>query len=175
MDDGRLLMIVLRLLHILGGIFWVGAMLIAAGFLYPAAREGPEGGRTLQRIMVRHRLSTWVSVAAAVTVLSGLWMYGRVAAATNGAWMRTRPGIALGVGGLLAIIAAVLAGAVIGPAGRRLGAIGARLQQVEGGTPPPAADVAEMQRLQARLASTTRVVATLLVLTASAMAVARYL
>ena len=175
MHDGRLLMIVLRLLHILGGIFWVGSMLIAAGFLYPAAREGPEGGRTLQRIMVRHHLSAWISAAAGVTVLSGLWMYGRVAAATNGTWVWTRPGIALGVGGLLAIIAATTAGAVIVPTGRRLGEIGARLQQGGSGTPPSPADVADMQRLQARLAGTTRVVAVLLVLTASAMAVARYL
>jgi hypothetical protein len=172
MDD-RLLMIVLRLLHIIGGTFWVGTMLVAAGFLYPAAQEGPAGGRVLQQIMMRYRLSMWLSVAAAVTVLSGLWMYGRVAVATGGDWMRTRPGVTLGVGGLLAIAAAATAGAVSVPTGRRLGELGARVQQA-GGAPAPT-DVAEVQRLQARLLRSTRVIAALLVLTAAAMAVARYL
>jgi len=173
--DGRLLMIVLRLLHILSGIFWVGTMLVATGFLYPVAAEGPEGGRVLQQIMVRRRLATWVSASAGLTLLSGLWMYGRVAVATGGEWMRTPPGLALGAGGLLALVAAILAGIRIVPSGRRLGEIGARLQQAGGGAAPAASDLAEMQRLQSRIFGTTRVVAGLLVLTASAMAVARYL
>ena len=171
--DGQLLMIVLRLLHILGGIFWVGSMLIAAGFLYPAAVAGPEGGPVLQRRFVRYRLSTWLSIAAAVTVLSGLWMYVRYALRTHGAWTHTPQGIAFGLGGALAIVAAALAGAVTVPTGRRLNALGVRLQQV-GGAPAPA-DIAEMRRLQTRLLGATRLIAALLVLTAAAMAVARYL
>ena len=172
--DGRLLMIVLRLVHILSGVFWVGALLVAAGFLYPAAQDGPEGGRMLQRIMVRHRLATWVSAAAGLTMLSGLWMYGRVAMATGGAWMRTRPGIALGVGGLLAITAAGIAGAVLAPGGRQLSELGTRLHAGGGGA-LSGDGPAEMRRLQARLMGTTRLVAALLVLAAAAMAVARYL
>ena len=35
--EGRLLMMVLRLVHILGGIFWLGATLVTAGFLVPAS------------------------------------------------------------------------------------------------------------------------------------------
>jgi uncharacterized membrane protein len=172
MDD-RLLMIALRLVHIVFALFWVGAMVVLAGFFYPTTREAPEGGGVLQHLMMRTRLSTRLSAAAILTLLSGLWMYGRVASATNGAWMRSRPGIALGVGGLLAITAAALGGGIARPTGRRLGAVGARLQQ--GGGPPQAADLAELQQLQARLIGVSRIVAVLLVLAAAAMAVARYL
>jgi hypothetical protein len=62
---------------------------------------------------------------------------------------------------------------VTAPTGRRLGELGARLQQSGGA--PAAADLAEMQRLQTRLSGATRLIAALLVLTAAAMAVARYL
>ena len=171
--DARTLMIALRLAHILGGIFWVGWMMVASGFLYPAMRDTQDGGRMLERMLVHRRMSTWVSVAATLTVLSGLWMYGRVAMATDGAWMGTRPGIAYGTGGALAVAAAIVAGAVLVPTGRRLGALGARLAQ--GGGPPAPHDLAELRRLQARLTTTSRVATFLLVVTAALMAVARYL
>ncbi len=170
--NSPLLMIALRLLHVLGGIFWVGAMLVTAAFLYPAAREGPDGGRVLQQIMVRHRLSSWLSTAAGITMLSGLLMYGRFAMSGGGAWMRTRGAVVLGIGGLFAIAAAATAGAVLVPGGRRLGELGARARM--GGAGPDGETVAEMTRLQTRLFDATRIVAGLLVLTAAAMAVARY-
>lgn len=172
MDD-RLLLIVLRLFHILGGVFWAGSMLVVAGFLLPAASASPEGGRTLQRVMMQQRLSAWLSAAAGVTVVSGLWMYAKFSMASDGAWARSRPGMALAFGGLLAIVAGALAGAISVPTGRRIGELGARMQQ-KGGA-PSSEDGAEMKRLLGRAGATTRLIASLLVLTAASMAVARYL
>ena len=170
--DGRPLMIVLRLLHVLGGILWVGWMIVAAWFLYPAMRETGDGARMIERMMIHRRLAVWVSAASGLAILTGLWMYGRVAMATDGAWMTTRPGLAYGIGGVLALAASIAAGAVLVPTGRRLVAVGARVR--EHGAPSPA-DLAEAGRLQARLLGASRLVAVLLVLTAALMAVARYL
>jgi uncharacterized membrane protein len=172
MDD-QTLTIVLRLIHILAGIFWVGAIFLMAGFLVPTARaSGPEGGRFMQQLMLRRRLSLFLAVAMLLTVISGFTMYARVAAATNGVWAGTPPGIAYGVGGLAAILGAIMGGAISGSAARRIAAIG------QGASPAgglSAEQQAEMQRLQARTALGSRVTAGLLAIAAGAMAIARYL
>jgi uncharacterized membrane protein len=167
-----LLVMVLRLFHIVGGLFWAGAVLVSAAFLLPAMGDVPEGGRFMQRVMVDRRMSAWLTAAAVSTMLTGLWMYGRFAVYGGGAWMQSRGGMMLTLGGLLGVTAGITGGAVVGPTGKRLGEVGARLQAAGG--PPAAADLAEARRLQARLTTTTRVVAVLLLGTAAAMAVARY-
>jgi uncharacterized membrane protein len=176
MDD-RLLMLTLRLIHILSGIFLVGGVLVLTGFLLPALRAaGPEGGRFMQQVMQRRRLPVYLAVAMALTLLSGLGMYGRLAALTHGAWAASRPGIALGVGGLAAILAALVGVVFARPAGARLAALGETMQQTQaaGGRPSPA-QLAEVEALQARIARAAGAVAALLVFSAAAMATARYL
>ena len=172
--DERILMLVLRLVHILAGIFWVGATLVLAGFLLPAVRAtGQEGGRFIQQVMERRRLQVYLSAAAGLTILAGLVMYWRLASTTHGAWARSHAGMAFGLGGLLAIIAAAIGGAIPARAGRRLGEIGQSLQAA--GSPPSAEQSAEIAALQRRIARTLAVVATLLVISAALMATARYL
>jgi len=111
--DERTLTIVLRLIHILGGLFWAGAMILLAGFLIPTVRStGREGGRFMQILMQQKRLQFYLGLAAGLTVLSGLTLYVRMATATHGAWAGTRPGIAYGVGALAAILAAAVGGGI---------------------------------------------------------------
>src|SRR5215208_6264472 len=75
--DVRLLMIVLRLIHILSGIFWLGAILVMTGFLLPAVRaSGGEGARFMSHVMQQRRLQTYVLVAMVLTILAGLAMFG---------------------------------------------------------------------------------------------------
>jgi uncharacterized membrane protein len=165
--------IVLRLIHILAGIFWVGAIFLIAGFLVPTVRaSGPEGGRFMQHLMLRRRLSMFLLIAMLLTVISGFTMYGRLAAATDGAWAGTPPGIGYGLGGLAAILAAIVGGAISGPAARRMATIGQHAAQ-SGGLSSD--QQGEMQRLQRRSALGSRITAGLLVIAAGAMAIARYL
>jgi uncharacterized membrane protein len=171
--DEPTITIVLRLIHILAGIFWVGAIFLIAGFLVPTVRaSGPEGGRFMQHLMLRRRLPLFLGIAMLLTVLSGFTMYARLAAATEGAWASTPPGIGYGVGGLAAVLAAVLGAAIGGPAGRRMAALG---QQASQGGGLSAEQQAEMQRLQRRSALGGRLTAGLLAIAAGAMAIARYL
>ncbi len=169
--DERTVMIVLRLIHILGGIFWVGTMILLAGFLIPTVRAtGREGGRFMQMLMQQRRLQLYLGVTAALTVLSGITMYGRMAASTHGAWAGSGPGIAYGVGAVAAILAGVLGGLVSGSAGRKMLALG----QTVGSGPPSPEQQAELTRLQGRMALGSRLAAGLLVIAAAAMAVGRY-
>ena len=52
-------------------------------------------------------------------------MYTWLAMETDGAWARSRMGVALGVGAVAAIIAAGIGGAVIGRVGNKMAALGA--------------------------------------------------
>jgi len=170
--DERTLTIVLRLIHILGGVFWVGAMILLAGFLLPTVRAtGREGGRFMQILMQQQRLQLYLGLAAALTVLSGITLYARMASATHGAWAGSRPGIAYGVGAVAAILAAAFGGGISGSAGRKMLALG----QAIGSAPPSVEQQAELSRLQSRMALGARVAASFLVIAASAMAVGRYL
>jgi hypothetical protein len=171
MDD-RSITLLLRLIHILAGIFWVGAAFLMAGFLVPTMREtGREGGRFIQHLMQKRRLPIFIGVAMLLTIISGLTMYARVTAATHGSWAGTPPGIAYGVGGLAAILGAITGSLLSGAAGRRMAVVG----QSIGPQGPTSEQQAEMGRLQSRMSLGTRLAAALLLLAAGAMAVARYL
>jgi hypothetical protein len=159
--DERAITIILRLVHILAGIFWVGSAFLMAGFLVPTLRvTGPEGGRFIQTMMQRQ-----------LTVLSGGIMYVRMALATHGTWAGTRQGIAFGVGGVAALLGGFTGSMISGAAGRRMGELGQQLR----GAAPSAEQRAELERLQARVGLGSRVTAAFLAVAAGSMAIARYL
>jgi uncharacterized membrane protein len=173
MNDNAITLL-LRLIHILAGIFWVGVAFLMAGFLIPTVREtGEAGGRFMQHLMLRRRLPVFMGIAMLLTILSGFTMYGRLVAATNGAWAGTRPGMAYGIGGLAAVLGAVLGMSIAGSAGRRMAAIGQSIAQA--GKPPSAEQQADMKRLQGRMSLGAGLTAGLLAVAAGAMAIGRYL
>ena len=170
--DERTITLLLRLVHILAGIFWVGAVFLIAGFLMPTVRAtGREGGRFMQHLMQQRRLPTYLAVAMLLTVLSGFALYGRIVSATNGAWAGTPAGIVYGLGGLSAVIGALVGMLVSGSAARRVAVIGERAAQSGG---PSGEEQAEITRLQRRMVVGSRIVAVFLGLSAAAMAVGRY-
>jgi uncharacterized membrane protein len=173
--DVRLLMIVLRLVHILSGIFWLGAILVMTAFLMPAMRtSGADGMRFMGHVMQQQRLQMYVVVSMALTLLAGLAMFG-VLSSGGGGWARSRMGMVLSIGAVLAIVASAIGSIVARPAGLKLLAIAQRMEQTKGsGGTASAADAAEMQALQDRIGGTQKLIAILLVLSAATMAVARY-
>jgi uncharacterized membrane protein len=163
----------MRVIHILIGVFWVGTVLFIAVFLMPSVRAaGPAGGSVMHQLVQARRLPLWLMAAAIVTIASGLWLYWLDSSGFRSAWLGSGPGRVFGLGGAFAILATIVGMAVNTPAGRRLAALTARVQG--SGRPPSSEEAAEMQRLQTRLARATIAVAVLLVLATAAMAVARY-
>jgi uncharacterized membrane protein len=170
--DQRTITIILRLIHILAGIFWVGSAFLLAGFLVPALRvSGREGAQFMQTLMQRQRLQANIVIAMLLTVLSGFIMYARAAAATHGTWAGTRQGIAFGVGGATAILGALAGLLISGAAGRRMAALS---QSLSGGA-PTSEQQSELGRLNARIGLGTKLSAALLAVAAGSMAIARYL
>jgi uncharacterized membrane protein len=163
----------LRVVHVLIGAFWVGAIVFMAAFLMPSVRAaGPAGGAVMQKLMQGRRLPRWLMAAAILTIVSGIGLYWVDSAGFQSAWLGSGPGRVFGLGGTFAILAALLGMVVNSPTARRLTALAERIQGA--GRPPAPEEAAEMQRLQARLGRATMAVAGLLVLATLAMAVARY-
>ena len=170
--EERAIMIVLRLFHILAGLFWVGAMVTLTGFLAPAVRVvGPDASKLMIELMLKRKLRVWLSSAMGLTVLSGILMMWRLDVVTHHAWIRTASGKTLVFGALAALIAGIAGGAVAGPANQRLAMLG---QSIGAGGRPTAEQQAEMARLQKRSGVAMRLTVIFLLVAAGAMAVARY-
>jgi uncharacterized membrane protein len=167
------MLILLRLIHVLFGVFWAGTAIFNAAFLIPTVRAlGPAGGRVMQEIAEKRKLPIYFFVSGILTVLSGFGLYWYDSAGFTNGFMRSRGGMTFGFGGLIALITLLLGIFVITPAAIRASKLGASI--AAGGKPPTPEHGAEMQRLQAKLGKMGSLAAVLLTLTTIAMAVARY-
>ena len=167
--------IIVRLVHIVVAVLWVGAVVFIARFLLPTMKAvGPAAGPIMTHLTQVRKLPAYLMSGAVITVLSGvtLFWYDSVGFSSD-QWMHSPPGLAFSVGGTIGIIVALIGMVVNAPAARQLGALGAAVRA--SGGPASAAQEAEMARLQGRLAGSMKVTAILLVIAAVAMAVARYL
>jgi len=168
------MMVVLRFLHVVLGVYWAGALLFTALYLEPSARDaGPAGGQVMGRLVARGHM-TVLPVVALITILTGVELMRRVSGGFDPAWMGSRLGVALSLGGLTAIVGFVIGVAIMRPTMLRVMALSeAAMQTPEG----PARDqqLAVVQSLRRRGTLALRVVAVLLFVTVTTMAVARHL
>jgi uncharacterized membrane protein len=163
----------LRLLHILSGAFWFGALIFSVRFLMPSLRAiGPAAGPVMAQLNQR-RMSAAFMGAAFVNLGSGIWLMFIISGGAPGEWMKTGMGRTIGVGAACAILAMIIGMIVNPPAVKRMGQIASAAAQ-RGGPPSPE-ETAEVQRLQKRMGSANVLVTILLMLAVSAMAVARYM
>ena len=163
----------LRVLHIVAGAFWFGAVIFTARFLMPSLRAaGPAAGPVMAQLNQR-KLSQALVGAAIVNVVAGVWLMWMVSGGDMKSWMRSGMGGTFATGGALAILALIIGIAMNPPAVKRMGAI----QEAVGkrGGPPTPEEVAMLEKLQARMRAGTAIVAALLTLAVIAMAVARYM
>lgn len=167
------LVILLRLIHITGGVMWVGFGVFMALVLGPAMeRMGPDGAKVLPAI--GPSLHTKVMpLIAILTILSGAWLYWIVSGGFSPVYMRSRMGMALGTGGVAAITTFILGLVVIRPAMTK----SMMLMQGMGSAPADqkSAIAAEAKVARDRAILFGKIGTTLLVVATVFMAVARYL
>ena len=167
------LLVVLRLIHILSGVYWAGTMFFFVTFLEPSLRSlGPDGGKVMVRFFERGYLKL-VPVIAVVTLLSGLWLLWILSEGFNATYMGSALGMALSTGAALAIVAFLVGMTVMRPAAASIWDIARKLPQ-EPDESTRNALMAEMGKLRARTVLGARVVFALLVGAVALMAVARY-
>jgi hypothetical protein len=167
------LQIILRLIHIVGGIFWVGATLFNAIFLLPSFREAGPSAQKVADGVAKRRFMDIMPVVAFLTLASGTWLYSRASGGFSAGYMRSGPGLWFAAGGSIALLAFVYGFIVVRPAMIRATA----LSQTIAGAAPDERERAmrEAQAMRARAAKGGNVVALLLTASAVAMAIARYM
>ena len=167
-----LLFLSARVLHVVLGVFWAGTLVFNAAFLLPAIRDaGPEGAKVAAGL-IRRRFLDILPIMAAVTVLSGLYLYWRVSGGFAAEYMGSAPGIVYGAGSVAALTALALGVGILRPAMLRAAA----LTQSAAGLAAKEAEQAltTAQALRARAGTVARAIAWLLGAAAVAMSLARY-
>lgn len=146
----QILILVLRIIHILAGVFWAGATWLLAGWVTPAVElSGPAGQTFMQTLVRKRRLSDWLTIAALLSILSGLYLFWVASSGLRPGWFRTGLGLSLTIGALAGMVTFLIAMAVNRPSATRLSELAASAQ-ASGGPPDPEI-VAEMEMLSERL------------------------
>ena len=166
--------IVLRLVHVLGGIFWVGGMAVMALFIMPAiAGAGPAAGAVMAGINQK-KFPVVMPIVALLTILSGLRLLMIDSAKFEGAYFQSPVGRTFATAGGIAILAFIVGVAMVRPAMMKSMALGQQMVS--------ASDDATRTRIAAEMAATRQRGATanmtvivLLALAALGMSVARYM
>jgi len=166
----NILFIALRLIHIVAGTFWVGAAVVTTAFLMPTATAlGPEGGKFVQFVLGKRRLSNYISLSAILTTLAGIALYWITSGGLQPAWISTSAGLIFTMGSITGIIAAILGGVVTAPTAARMEALSKEMQSAGG--PPKPEQLAQLQALQKQLGQAGLWGAILLVVTVVTMAI----
>ena len=169
-----LYVLLLRIVHVGGGIFWAGAGMFMAWFLGPAVKQaGPPGGAVMLRLSRGTRWNFAISATAVLTVLSGILLYVRNGTASAWAYMMSGTGITISLGAIVGIVALIVGGAIVGPTSAKIADLGEKMAGGDG--PPSQSDAAEMGALQAKMERASNLQAILLAVSVLLMAVARYI
>ena len=162
--------VVLRVVHIVAGVLWVGAAGLFFFYLEPAINKlGPEAEKFVDEIVNRRKVPIYFVVLSTLNVLAGVILYWR-----DFGGISTSPfGLALGLGGVASLIAWLGGNLLIPQTLGKLMAIGAEMKASAG--PPPADLVARMHATQERLRRIGLIDIVLLLFAVIAMASARYL
>jgi len=166
-------LLVLRLVHILCGIFWVGSGLFTGLFLFPAlATPGIQPGPVVNALRERG-LMTALPITALLTIGSGLRLMALTSAGFSSAWFATSTGRAYAAAGAASVVAFLISLLIARPAAVKAAQLGGSLANApENQRATLGAQLASLRR---RNAVSSAIVLALLIFAAAGMSVARYL
>jgi hypothetical protein len=160
----------LRIIHIVGGVFWVGGTLMMTFFVGPTVGAiGEPGQKFIGHLMNQLKFSTRMSIAAGLTVLAGFILYWIDSQGFTSAWMSSGAGRGFGIGAAFALIGFGF-GSQIGRTIKAMAQLGAQMQ----GNPSPD-QLTQMQKLQKRQATYSMITTISVLLATVFMAIARYM
>jgi uncharacterized membrane protein len=165
-------LIVLRIIHVLCGIIWVGTAVFMGFFLGPAlATMGPAAGQVMGGLQKR-KFMVVLPVVAILAMLSGLRLMMIMSGNFGAGYFQSPMGRTFAGAGAAAILAFIIGIAVNRPTMEKMG----RLQQSMASDPVSKdAIAAEIKKLQGRMVYAGTIVTLLLIAAAIGMAIARYM
>ena len=160
----------LRIIHILAGIFWVGGTLMMAFFIAPTVGATAEAGQKfVGHLMGNLKFSNRMSAAAGLTILAGFILYWIDSDGFSSAWMTSGAGRGFGIGAGFALVGLVV-GIQVGRITKSMAQLGAQIQGK-----PSAEQMQQMGALRKQQATYSNANVVLLILAVIFMAIARYL
>ena len=160
----------LRLIHIVGGMYWFGAVMTMYFFITPTvAATGDAGQQFIKYLGSKSGFSNSILRAAIPAALAGAWLYWIDSNGFQSDWMDSSAGTGFGIGGFFGAIALNL-GIVVNRTLAEAGKLGMQIQ----GKPTPE-QLARLQTLQKRSATALRFTTYSLIVSAFFMAIARFL
>lgn len=166
-------LLVLRLVHILSAIFWLGSGLFTTFFLVPAIKGSPAVMGQVLGGLQQKRFFSLLPTAAILTILTGLRLLWIDSTGFESSYFATGTGKTYAIAGLAAFIAFLLSLLVSRPSAVRAGAIAVSLA-ASPATPERERLQAELDRVRRRATFSTALGVGLGILAASGMAIARY-
>lgn len=119
---------VLRLLHIISGIFWAGGAILMNLIIGPAVgATGDAGKQFIGHLVGKTAFSKYMLISGVTTVAAGTILYGINSNWFSSGWMMSPTGIGFGIGATAGILALVF-GFMIANTNGRLAALGAQIQ-----------------------------------------------
>jgi uncharacterized membrane protein len=168
------LLIVLRVVHVVSGVFWAGTAFFVNIILAPSLGAAGQAGGTVMTELKRRRFHEALFVSSTLAVGSGLLLLWLVSAGLSHTWLHAPIGLALSVGALAGLAGFIFGGVLVRPLAIRLEQLQAEMRQASTDAlrqsyHPRLTEVRQRLTTYGRLASGCLGVAVL------AMAVARYL
>ena len=167
-------MIVLRLVHVLGGMLWVGMALYNTFVIIPIVTEaGPVVANAVMAGFQKRKVMTIIPIIAGLTILSGVRLMQITSGGFKPEYFASTMGKTFAWGGLLAILALALGILIVRPAMMKAGALAAS----RAAAPEASRAAIDAQAASARRTGATwsMVVSLMMLAAAIAMATARYL
>jgi uncharacterized membrane protein len=165
--------IILRLIHIFFGTFWVGTAFFFVLFFEPTiTAAGPAGGTVMGRLTLT-RFPMVMASSSILTVAAGFLMYLTDSGGFQINWISTPAGVTMTIGSVAGIIAFLFGLIVQIPASARMAVLQKEIQAAGG--PPTPSQMEEMHVLVDRISNASRWGAVLMVIAVLGMAMAREL
>jgi uncharacterized membrane protein len=102
-------LLILRILHIGAGVYWVGSTLLLAFVITPALKETGESGQKFVDYLIKNkRFGTESAGAGGMAGIAGILLYWHDSQGFTSAWTHSSAGIGFGIGAGLALIAFIL-------------------------------------------------------------------
>ena len=156
-------LVVLRILHILSGVFWAGAAIYLALVLEPKLRQAGDQVERAVLEQVSKLNSLWITLSALITIGAGLVLIDRTPGRDFGQLFSNGWGTAIGIG-LIASLAAFFLSGWVGANTAKL----RRLLQSDG------ASAKDIAAVRSRIALGSKINAVLVIVAVGTMAAARY-
>jgi len=166
-------MVILRIIHIFSGVFWVGATFMLVGYVAPAVEAAGDAGRAfMSQLALKTSFSPAMGIVGTLATVSGLLLYWNIFGLSTDVFS-SGYGTALSIGALAGILALISGMVFQFKSISKMKAINREVEASQG--PPSPEQIAELGRQGERVALGGRIGVILMTIALLGMSTAQYL